>query len=318
MTNQGKTMLTITIGSRKSKLAMWQTNLVASMLQEDGMQTVINSMETKGDKILDTAIAKIGSKGVFTEELEQQLANGETDIAVHSAKDMQSILPEGFELIAYSSRENVNDVLVSRNKEIDIDDSSREIVVGTSSVRRVALLKHHYPHVKTVDMRGNLQTRIQKMDDGACDALMLAYAGVKRMEYDDLIVKMFSEEKLIPPVGQGCIGIEASTNLSREKRERIRECINDPQSESCLLAERAFLRRLEGGCSIPAFGHATTDGENVTLTCGLSSLDGGQILVERKTRSISDAAQLGEELGQLILEKGGKEMLATIKRLQGA
>ncbi len=155
-------MTTINIGSRKSKLAMWQTDTIADMLQKNGMNTSISSMETKGDKILDVSIAKIGSKGVFTEELEDQLSNGTTDIAVHSAKDMQSTLPDGFELIAFTDREKSNDVLVSRTRDINLDDNSRPIRIGTSSVRRIALLKHFYPHVETVEMRGNLQTRIKK------------------------------------------------------------------------------------------------------------------------------------------------------------
>ncbi len=310
-------MTTIHIGSRKSKLAMWQTDTVAAMLQKSGLETSISSMETKGDKILDVSIAKIGSKGVFTEELEDQLSGGTTDIAVHSAKDMQSILPDGFELIAFTDREKSNDVLVSRKKDINLDDSSRPIRIGTSSVRRIALLKHFYPHVETVEMRGNLQTRIQKMDDGACDALMLAYAGVKRMEYENMIVKVFSEDEFIPPVGQGCIAIEAAESLDPEKRARVRDCLNNPDSESCLLAERAYLRTMEGGCSIPAFGLAVLKGDTLILRGGLASLDGGTVLIRTEEGPREDADAIGERLGRYILDNGGKEILADIKRIQG-
>ncbi len=310
-------MTTINIGSRKSKLAMWQTDTVAGMLEKSGLATQISSMETKGDKILDVSIAKIGSKGVFTEELEEQLSNGTTDIAVHSAKDMQSILPDEFELIAFTDREKPNDVLVSRDKSIDLNDSSKTIRVGTSSVRRIALLKHFYPHVETVEMRGNLQTRIQKMDDGACDALMLAYAGVKRMEYEEMIVKVFSDEEFIPPVGQGCIGIEAATALDPEKKQRVRDCLNNPDSESCLLAERAYLRTMEGGCSIPAFGLARLEGNSLTLRGGLASLDGETVLIKTEEGPREDADAIGERLGRYILENGGREILAEIKRVQG-
>ncbi len=309
-------MVTITIGTRKSKLAMWQTELVASLLEKNGMDTVINSMETKGDKILNTSIAKIGSKGVFTEELEDQLHSGITDIAVHSAKDMQSTLPSDFELIAFTDREKANDVLVSRRRDLDLNDTSKEIIIGTSSVRRVALLKHYYPHVKTVEMRGNLQTRIKKMDDGACDALMLAYAGVTRMRYDDMIVKVFSEQQFIPPVGQGCIAIESAKNLDPTKKAMIRDALNNRQSEYRLLAERAFLRRLEGGCSIPAFGYAEIDGDNLHMICGLASLDGAILLKEEATAKLDEAEALGDTLGQRILEGGGKELLAQIKKAQ--
>ncbi|MCF8055039.1 MAG: hydroxymethylbilane synthase [Desulfocapsa sp.] len=310
-------MTTIHIGSRKSKLAMWQTDTVAGMLERQGMTTQINPMETKGDKILDVSIAKIGSKGVFTEELEEQLANGKTDIAVHSAKDMQSILPPGFELIAYTVREKPNDALLSKNKSIDLSDSSKKIRIGTSSVRRIALLKHFYPHVETVEVRGNLQTRIQKMENGDCDALMLAYAGVKRMEYEEMIVKIFSEEEFIPPVGQGCIAIEVAETLSSEKRKKVRECLNNPDSESCLLAERAYLRTMEGGCSIPAFGLAILEGNDIILRGGLASLDGKTVLIGTEKGPREEAEAIGERLGHYILEKGGKEILADIRRAQG-
>lgn len=309
-------MITIRIGTRKSKLAMWQTETVAAALQKNGAATEISSMDTKGDKILDTTIAKIGSKGVFTEELEEQLAGGVTDIAVHSAKDMQSSLPEGFELIAFSTREKVNDVLVSTRPDINISDTRSTIVVGTSSVRRVALLKHFYPHVKTVEMRGNLQTRIAKMQAGDCDALMLAFAGVKRMGYDDMIVHTFAESEFIPPVGQGCIAVEAAATLAADKKEVVRRSINNTISESCLLAERAFLRKLEGGCSIPAFGLATLQEDQLTITGGLASLDGNRIIKRTESGSVAEAVHLGELLGEYILANGGRELLAEIKARQ--
>lgn len=306
----------IKIGSRKSKLAMWQTETVAGFLNAAGMETEISSMETIGDKILDTSIAKIGSKGVFTVELEDQLASGMTDIAVHSAKDMQSHLPEQFALIAYTEREKVNDVLVSQDGSIDITDSTRPLVIGTSSVRRRAFLKHYYPHVAIVEMRGNLQTRIKKMRDGHCDALMLAYAGVKRMGYGDMVVMDFDEQQFVPPVGQGCIAIEAATSLAASKVEQIRACLNNPVSEVCLLAERAFLKKLEGGCSIPAFGYAVLDGDELTLTAGLAGLDGGRILRRTAKGSAGEPQMLGEAVGEYILNNGGREMLAEIRREQ--
>jgi hydroxymethylbilane synthase len=306
----------ITIGSRKSKLAMWQTETVARTLNEGGMETQINSMETKGDKILDVSIAKIGSKGVFTEELEVQLAAGITDIAVHSAKDMQSLLPAGFTLIAFTEREKVNDVLLSTDKSMDLADSSRPVKIGTSSVRRRALLRHYYPHVESVDMRGNLQTRIRKMQNGDCDALILAYAGVKRMGYEEMIVMEFDEKKFIPPVGQGCIAIETSTSLDTAKAAMIRDCLNNKESEACLLAERGFLKKLEGGCSIPAFGLAVLENDEIILTAGLASLDGRNILCREERGPNRNAEQLGMRVGEYILENGGREMLVEIRRQQ--
>jgi hydroxymethylbilane synthase len=295
---------------------MWQTETVAARLQQNGIETIICSMETTGDKILNTTIAKIGSKGVFTEELEAQLAGGITDIAVHSAKDMQSSLPAGFSLIAFTERERVNDVLISFDPALNIEDTSRHIRIGTSSVRRIALLQHFYPHLETVEMRGNLQTRIEKMKKGACDALMLAYAGVKRMDYQDMIVKIFPESDFIPPVGQGCIAVEASDNLAEDKKKMIRDCLNKRESEVCLLAERAFLKRLEGGCSIPAFALATLADGQITLTGGLASLDGTKILKKCLIGPEATAEKLGEQLGNHILENGGKEMLAEIRQSQ--
>ena len=295
---------------------MWQTETVARRLGEAGMATAIIAMETIGDKVLDTTIAKIGSKGVFTAELEEQLASGATDIAVHSAKDMQSQLPEGFALIAFTEREKVNDVLLSHDKTVDIADASRPLVVGTSSVRRRAFLRHFYPHVRIVEMRGNLQTRLRKMEEGVCDALMLAYAGVKRMGYDNLIVKEFDEREFVPPVGQGCIAIEAAASLDAEKMAKIRACLNNPESETCLLAERAFLKKLEGGCSIPAFGHAILEGGEIVLTAGLASLDGATILRTTDRGPAGKPAALGEKVGEYILAHGGREMLEEIRRSQ--
>lgn len=314
--NKGNENTMIRIGTRKSKLAMWQTETVAGYLNAAGMQTTINSMETIGDKVLDTSIAKIGSKGVFTVELEEQLASGMTDIAVHSAKDMQSILPDGFELIAFTEREKVNDVLVSKGKDVDITNSDKPLVIGTSSVRRRAFLHHYFPHVKIVEMRGNLQTRIMKMERGDCDALMLAYAGVKRMGYDDLIVYEFDTTQFVPPVGQGCIAIEAASALESEKRAEVKSCLNNEVSERCLLAERAFLRKLEGGCSIPAFGYATLEGDQLTLTAGLASLAGENILRTTEKGHVAAAEELGEKVGEYILAHGGKEMLEEIRRQQ--
>lgn len=306
----------IRIGTRKSKLAMWQTETVAAALQKNGAATEISSMDTKGDKILDTTIAKIGSKGVFTEELEEQLAAGATDIAVHSAKDMQSTLPEGFELIAFSKREKVNDVLVSNMEKLDIADKGAKLRIGTSSVRRVALLRHYYPHLETVEMRGNLQTRIAKMKAGDCDALMLAYAGVRRMGYHHMIVHTFPDFEFIPPVGQGCIAVEAAASLSADKKETVRKSINDMESEICLRAERAFLRKLEGGCSIPAFGLATLKDGELSLNAGLASLDGTTILKRCEKAKPEDAEILGEKIGEYILTNGGFEILEKIKTIQ--
>lgn len=305
--------MTIKIGTRGSKLALWQAYHVQELLKQQGVDSEIITIETKGDKILDVTIAKIGSKGVFTEEIEEQLRDGRIDIAVHSAKDMQSTLPEGFELIAFGEREKSHDVLVS-HKSIDLDE--KDLVLGTSSTRRLAFLQKYYPHVKTVPVRGNLQTRIQKMKDGACDALWLAYAGAHRMEYDDMIVHEFDPEKFVPAVGQGSIAIEVFDSLDQEKKDIVRQAVNHEPSEKCLIAERSFLKKMDGGCSIPVFGLATIENDVLTLFGGITSLDGKKT-VEKSCCSTTNAAQkVGETLGEYVLENGGREILEEIRKQQ--
>lgn len=303
----------IKIGTRGSKLALWQANHVKDLLEAKGAEAEIVTIETKGDKIQNVTIAKIGSKGVFTEEIEEQLQSGAIDIAVHSAKDMQSSLPEGFEIIAFGAREKAEDVLVS-HKAIDLNQE--ELVLGTSSTRRLSFLKKNYPNVKTVAVRGNLQTRIRKMEEGACDALWLAYAGVHRMKYDDKIVHTFSIDEYIPAVGQGSIAIEVFKTLSEEKQRLVREAINHQATETCLIAERSFLKKMDGGCSIPVFGLATISNGILSLTGGIISLDGKQVIKNTCSSTLNTATLTGELLANYVLENGGKALLEEIKKTQ--
>lgn len=304
----------IRIGTRGSKLALWQAYHIADLLKAGGVDTEIITIDTKGDKILDVSIAKIGSKGVFTEEIEEQLAQGAIDIAVHSAKDMQSELPEGFELIAFTEREVVNDVLVGFDKNISLKD---EVIIGTSSTRRVATLKHFYPSVKTVAVRGNLQTRFKKMEEGACDAMLLAYAGVHRMGYDDRIIQKLSLEEFIPAVGQGSVAVECHTNLSQEKRETIRQCVNHSETESRLLAERAYLKKLQGGCSIPVFALATLHNDHLVIKGGIVDLEGQERIVKEVHGSKENATALGVQLADEVFAAGGDRILREIKKELG-
>ncbi|GAA4417712.1 hydroxymethylbilane synthase [Nibrella viscosa] len=302
----------IKIGTRSSRLALWQAEYIQELLGNGGVSSELVLIETKGDKIQDRSIAKIGSKGIFTQELEDQLRAGTIDIAVHSAKDLQSSLPADLGIIAFTEREQVNDVLVSRNKTVSLT-SGQPFVIGTSSTRRVAMLKHFCPHVTTVDMRGNLQTRLRKLDEAQCDALLLAYAGVHRMQYDDLIVEYLPVQEFTPAVGQGSVAIEAAMSLTNEKLQTIRQLTNHEATETCLKAERAFLRRLEGGCSIPVFGLATWAGAEISLTGGIINLDGNQMLRETFTGTPAEAEQLGYQLAESILAQGGDEILQTIR-----
>lgn len=303
----------IRIGTRGSKLALWQAYHVAELLKAKGLDSEIVIIETKGDKILDVSIAKIGSKGVFTEELEQQLASGNIDIAVHSAKDMQSSLPTGFELIAFTEREKVNDIILSHKTDIDYKNSEKPLILGTSSTRRVATLKHFYPHIQTVEVRGNLQTRIGKMESGICDGLLLAYAGAHRMGYDTLIRHELDLEEFTPAVGQGSVAIESASSLDPVIKEQIIEACHHSETGYRLIAERSYLRVLEGGCSIPVFALASIDHAVLSLKGGIVSLDGSKRIVKEVEGLASDAKKIGENLANMVLNSGGDEILKDIK-----
>lgn len=302
----------IRIGTRGSKLALWQAEYVASLIHPSGYQTEIIPIETKGDKILDVTIAKIGSKGVFTEEIEAKLLDGSIDIAVHSAKDLSSEVPEELELIAFTEREAVNDVFLSISKTIKL--STPGIRVGTSATRRVAFLKHYYPNAEAVSIRGNLQTRMEKLKSGEYDALILAYAGVHRMGYDEFIAEKIETSYFVPAVGQGCIAVECHKKLPFDKKQILERWVNHPATEECVRAERSFLRTLQGGCSIPAFGYAQFDGPLITLKAGIISLDGQRIIKSKHSASPVETKELGERVANEVLKNGGEQILWEIKK----
>ncbi|WP_075350582.1 hydroxymethylbilane synthase [Algoriphagus marinus] len=307
----------VKIGTRGSKLALWQAYHVEGLLQKAGLATEIVLIDTKGDQVLDVSISKIGSKGVFTQELEDQLMDGRIDIAVHSAKDMQSNLPSGFEIIAFTEREKENDVLVSHDSSISLKNEERTLVLGTSSTRRVSTLKHFYPHVKTVEVRGNLQTRIRKMEEGLCDALLLAYAGVHRMGYDHLIAAELDLDEFTPAVGQGSVAIEVASRLDEQLKLGISQACNHFETAQKLKAERAYLRVLEGGCSIPVFALANLEKENIILKGGIVSLDGKERISLEVIGDLNSPEELGQQLADLVLGAGGKRILEEIKTTLG-
>jgi hydroxymethylbilane synthase len=300
------------IGTRGSKLALWQANYVADMLHQAGFETEIVVIHTQGDKILDRSLSKIGSKGVFTEELETALRNGEIHIAQHSAKDLQSHLADDLELIAFTQREDVADVIVSFDPTFSLQDVGKRI--GTSSVRRQAFFQRFYPHLKVVDMRGNLQTRIEKLKNGEADALALAYAGVHRMGYADMVVHRLDVDQFVPPVGQGSVAIEASKSLDSAIKSQIRKALNHRHTELCLLAERAFLKTLHGGCSIPAYCLAKFESDDILLvTAGLVAKDGSHDIRHTLSCLLAEAEQTGERLANMVLQDGGQELLEQIR-----
>ena len=299
------------IGTRGSKLALWQAHHVADLINPSGYESVIVPIETRGDKILDVSISKIGSKGVFTEEIEANLLDGSIDIAVHSAKDLSSELNDELELAAFTERELANDVLISTNKEITLRSGS--IRVGTSSTRRVAFLKHFYPSITPVNVRGNLQTRLSKHQAGECDALLLAYAGVHRMGYDNLIVEKIETSYFVPSVGQGTIAVECHKKLGFAKKEILERWVNHPETEACVRAERAFLKTMQGGCSIPVFGYAHFEGNLVTLKAGIISLDGQKVIKTKRSSTVENVKELGESVAKEVLDSGGAEILKSIR-----
>lgn len=303
---------TIRIGTRGSKLALWQAEHVAALIKPSGFRTEIVPIETRGDKILDVTIAKIGGKGVFTEEIEEKLLEGSIDIAVHSAKDLASAIADELEILAFTEREAVNDVVISTDKTFSLQRA--DITIGTSSTRRVAFVKHFYPEAKTVSIRGNLQTRLSKLESGQCDALILAYAGVHRMGYDHLITDRLETSYFVPPVGQGSIAVQCHKKLSFEKKEIIQRWVNHVETEDCIRAERAFLKTLEGGCSIPSFGYAWMEGDLVTLKAGIISLDGQEVIKIKKSASAENGKELGKRIANEVLSKGGDRILSEIRR----
>lgn len=304
----------IRIGTRGSRLALWQTHLVADLLRADGFETEVIIISTKGDQVLDKSLDKIGAKGVFTEELEESLRAGTIDIAVHSAKDLQSTLPDDLEILAFVEREKVNDVVISFDTSFRLD--REQIIVGTSSTRRRALLKRYYPNVIAAESRGNLQTRLKKLEEKQFDALILAYAGVIRMKYDHLVTEVLDDDQFVPAAGQGSIAIEAAKNMELTKKFRLRACLNHDETSVCIIAERAFLRTMEGGCSIPSFALATLSGSGLQIKGGIISLDGQVMIKERMEAPPEEAEALGHRLAETVLLQGGDQILASMREVR--
>ncbi|NMG08863.1 hydroxymethylbilane synthase [Brasilonema sp. UFV-L1] len=305
---------TIRIGSRKSQLALIQTYWVQEQLQKSfpGISFDVHTMSTHGDKILDVALAKIGDKGLFTKELEVGMLNQEIDFAVHSLKDLPTRLPQGLVLAAITERENPADALVvhEKHKDKQIDTLPEGAVIGTSSLRRLAQLRHHFPHLQFKDVRGNLNTRMSKLDAGEYDALILAVAGLERLGMGDRIHQSLPKEISLHAVGQGALGIECREDDS--ELLSLLKAIEHPETRDRCLAERAFLRELEGGCQVPIGVNTEIVGENLTLTGIVASVDGQKLVKDTVTGVAQNAEQLGQELAQLLRQQGAQEILDEI------
>ena len=304
-------MRKIKIGTRNSALAIWQANYIGSFLEKAGLSYELVAISTKGDQILDRSLSKIGSKGVFTEELEQMLRNSEIDIAQHSAKDLPSTLPEDLQLIAFTEREKSHDVLLSLDPNFTLNTPGA-YQIGTSSTRRRAFLGHHFPSLKPVEMRGNLQTRLEKLKNGDCDAMILAYAGVYRMGMSAYITQHLPLDQFIPAVGQGSVAIQCAKTLSTDLQNIIRSACNHEATEICILAERELLSKLDGGCSVPVYGHAHIEKDVVNLTGGVLSLDGLQKIEFSLVGK--NPIELGQKLADQLIGAGASELLKEIRR----
>jgi len=304
-------MRKIKIGTRNSALAIWQANYIGSYLEKAGLSYELVAISTKGDQILDRSLSKIGSKGVFTEELEQMLRNGEIDIAQHSAKDLPSTLPEDLQLIAFTEREKSHDVLLSLDPNFTLNTPGT-YQIGTSSTRRRAFLGHLYPTLKPVEMRGNLQTRLEKLKNGDCDAMILAYAGVYRMDMSAYITEHLPLDQFIPAVGQGSVAIQCAKTLSTDLQNIIRSACNHEMTETCILAERELLSKLDGGCSVPVYGHAQIEKDVVNLTGGVLSLDGQQKIEFSLVGK--NPIELGQKLADQLIGAGASDLLKEIRR----
>ena len=297
----------IRIGTRDSQLAMWQANLVQSKLTDLNIQSTIVPIKSDGDLTLDQPLYEMGITGIFTKALDDALLSGEADMAVHSAKDIPTKLPDGIELIALLEREDARDVLLAIRPEVDMDNLSAEFVVGTSSLRRQALVAHYTPHFKCKDVRGNVDTRVAKLEAGEYDALLLAYAGVKRMGYDHLVRRKLNPSTFTPAVGQGAIAVTCRAGF--EGKAAVRALLNHPETEFAVLAERAFLAKMEGGCHAAIFGLGTVVAGAITLQGGIASEDGKVLLREEVVGPAADAVVLGESLAEIIINLGGHKIL---------
>ncbi|PPD48525.1 MAG: hydroxymethylbilane synthase [Methylotenera sp.] len=301
----------LVIASRESALAMWQARHIQSRLQSlyPDTEVTILGMTTTGDQILDTPLAKVGGKGLFVKELETALADGRADLAVHSMKDVPMNLPEGFILAATGEREDPRDAFVS-NDYASLEDLPANSIVGTSSLRRQSQLQARFPHLKIESLRGNLQTRLRKLDEGQYAAIILAAAGLIRLELGDRIRQFIAPEHSIPAVGQGALGIEISAD--RPDLIAILAPLNHPDTQVCVEAERGMSRTLAGSCTVPLGAYAVCEADNIRMTGFVASVDGKQMLVETAVGSRVNAEALGKMLANQLISKGADKILATL------
>ncbi len=300
------------IGSRGSELALWQSNFIKKELERrnKNLSVEIKIINTKGDKILDTSLSKIGDKGLFTKELENELLNGTIDIAVHSLKDLQTELPKGLVLVAVTKRHKVEDVLIARKKGTTIKTLREGAVVATGSLRRSSQLLHHRPDIKTEELRGNVPTRIKKFLESNWDAIILARAGVERLKLNKYISSIIGVDEMLPAVGQGALGIEVHKDNSLALKAVKK--IHDEKTFLAITAERSLLKSLEGGCQVPIGAYAQVKPGGLFLDAVVGSLDGSVTFRKKMKGSKNNPEKLGQQLAKQLLKAGADFVLNDI------
>ena len=301
----------IRIATRKSPLALWQANFVKQnlLLAHKNLKVELIPMVTQGDIILDSPLSKIGGKGLFVKQLEQAILNNEADIAVHSIKDIPAQFPEGLMLATICQRDEVRDAFVA-NKYASLNDLPEGAIVGTSSLRRQCQLRSHYPHLIIKDLRGNVGTRLNKLDDGQYDAIILASVGLKRLSLEHRITQYIGTDLMLPAVGQGAIGIESRTD--DKQILDIISVLDDKKSRVCIQAERAMNNALQGGCQVPIAGYCRLNNDELTLQGLVGRVDGSKIIKQQITGFINEAESLGEKLAKQLLNQGADLILTEL------
>jgi len=300
----------IIIGTRGSKLALWQAEWIKSELLKlnPGLTIELNKIKTTGDKILDVPLAKVGGKGLFVKEIEEALLSGEADLAVHSMKDVPTDFPKGLHLAVICKREDPRDAFISQVKSFK--DLPNGATVGTSSLRRSCQLLSIRPDLKIVQLRGNLDTRLRKLDEGQFDAIVLAAAGVKRLGWANRITETIAPEISLPAIGQGAIGIEC--RIDDEFINKLIAPLNHDETSICVRAERACLKKLEGGCQVPIAAHAVLAGDKLSMNGLVGSVSGDRIIKSHIEGKAKDAESLGLKLAEDLLSKGAKKILDEV------
>ncbi len=306
----------IVIATRKSALALWQANFIRHWLVELYPQSEISilGMTTRGDQILDTSLSKIGGKGLFTKELEQSMADGRADIAVHSMKDVPMNIPTGYVLAAITEREDPRDAFVS-NQYASLDVLPTGSVVGTSSLRRKSQLGARFPHLQVQPLRGNVQTRLHKLDEGQYAAIILAAAGLKRLGLANRITTLLSPELSLPAVGQGALGIECLSDKS--DLVKLMQPLHHIETAQCVEAERAMSRELGGSCQVPLGGFAEITGKKMHLRGFVASPDGSRMVSDQLSGKPETGAIMGVHLARNLKAQGANEILAALEFTNG-